>query len=32
MYQDVLPFAKNLDPPGVELHCLYGYGLPTVEK
>lgn len=32
MYKDVHPFVNNFDPPGVELHCLYGYGIPTVEK
>lgn len=32
MYQDVYPFVKNFNPPGVELFCIYGYGIPTVEK
>lgn len=33
MYQDVQPFIKNFDAaPGVEVFCVYGYGIPTVEK
>lgn len=32
MYKDVHPYVANFEAPGVELHCLYGYGIPTVEK
>ncbi|XP_065213421.1 phospholipase A2 group XV-like [Planococcus citri] len=32
MYKDVHPFIDNFEAPGVEVHCLYGYGIPTVEK
>lgn len=32
MYLDAVPYLKDFEPPGVEVHCLYGYGIPTVEK
>lgn len=31
MYQDIKRFL-NLDPPGVEVHCLHGIGVPTLDK
>lgn len=32
MLQDVQKYALNFEPPGVELHCLHGVGVKTVEK
>ncbi|KAK6623003.1 hypothetical protein RUM43_008855 [Polyplax serrata] len=32
MYKDVLPFKDHLTAPGVEVHCLHGYGVDTTEK
>lgn len=32
MRQDVLKYSVDFSPPGVEVHCLYGNGLDTVEK
>lgn len=32
MRKDNLQYTLNFSPPGVELHCLYGDGLDTVER
>lgn len=32
MYKDVKPYSDNFSPPGVELHCLHGYGVNTTER
>ncbi|XP_023023539.2 lysosomal phospholipase A and acyltransferase [Leptinotarsa decemlineata] len=32
MRKDTEPFQLNFKPPGVEVHCLYGVGVTTVEK
>ncbi|XP_055596081.1 phospholipase A2 group XV-like [Uranotaenia lowii] len=32
MRQDVLEYSQNFTAPGVEIHCLYGSGVPTVER
>lgn len=32
MYKDVLPHTQNFSAPGVEVHCLYGSGVDTVEQ
>uniref|UniRef100_A0A1I8P7E8 Group XV phospholipase A2 n=1 Tax=Stomoxys calcitrans TaxID=35570 RepID=A0A1I8P7E8_STOCA len=32
MRKDTLHYTLNFSPPGVELHCLYGEGLDTVER
>ncbi|XP_055638226.1 phospholipase A2 group XV-like [Toxorhynchites rutilus septentrionalis] len=31
MRKDTIPYSLNFTAPGVELHCLYGVGTPTVE-
>lgn len=30
--KDTKPYTLNFTAPGVEVHCLYGTGVPTVEK
>lgn len=32
MYKDMEPYAKNFSPLGVEIHCLYGYGVDTTDR
>lgn len=32
MYKDVLPYRDKFNGPGVEVHCLHGYGVNTTEK
>ncbi|KAL0274121.1 UNVERIFIED_CONTAM: hypothetical protein PYX00_006620 [Menopon gallinae] len=32
MYKDIKPYADNFNPPGVEIHCLHGYGMDTTER
>lgn len=32
MRKDSLPYAMNFSAPGVEIYCLYGTGIDTVEK
>jgi lysophospholipase III len=32
MYQDTVKYQNDFSAPGVEVHCLYGYGVKTVEK
>ncbi|CAG9768922.1 unnamed protein product [Ceutorhynchus assimilis] len=32
MKKDLAPFQASFKPPGVEVHCLYGNGVPTVER
>lgn len=32
MFKDVSPFRDHFEPPGVEVHCLHGYGVDTTEK
>lgn len=32
MYQDTLPHSLNLTAPGVEVHCIYGTNVSTVEQ
>lgn len=32
MRKDSLPYAMNFTAPGVEIYCLYGTGIDTVEK
>lgn len=32
MRKDLEPYQVNFKPPGVEVHCLYGVGVPTVER
>lgn len=32
MYLDTKDLLVTLPPPGVELHCLYGHSVNTVEK
>lgn len=32
MRKDTEPYQLNFTPPGVELHCLYGVSVPTVEQ
>lgn len=32
MKKDIDPFLTNITAPGVEVHCLYGINVPTVEK
>lgn len=32
MRKDVVQYSENFDPPGVEVHCLHGYGVKTVDR
>lgn len=32
MYKDMEPYSKNFAPLGVEIHCLYGYGVDTTDR
>lgn len=33
LYKNINPYLENDHIPlGVELHCIYGYGIPTVKK
>lgn len=32
MYQNERTYKKDLKPPGVEVHCLYGEGVSTIKK
>lgn len=32
MRKDTEPYQLNFQPPGVEVHCLYGVNVTTVEK
>lgn len=32
MRKDTIRYNRNFDPPNVELHCLYGEGIDTVER
>lgn len=32
MRKDNIKYSLNFSPPEVEIHCLYGYGRPTVER
>lgn len=32
MYKDMEPFTKDFSPLGVEIHCLYGYGIDTTDR
>nr|CAH7741035.1 unnamed protein product [Callosobruchus chinensis] len=32
MRKDTEPYQLHFQPPGVEVHCLYGVNVPTVEK
>lgn len=32
MRKDTEQFSEDFTPPGVEVHCLYGLGVDTVEK
>ncbi|XP_066153500.1 lysosomal phospholipase A and acyltransferase-like isoform X2 [Euwallacea fornicatus] len=32
MHKDMKPYQVNFKPPGVEVHCLYGTGVDTVER
>lgn len=32
MYLDTLPHTLNLTAPGVEVHCIYGTDVATVEQ
>ncbi|XP_066249695.1 lysosomal phospholipase A and acyltransferase-like isoform X2 [Euwallacea similis] len=32
MHKDMEPYQLNFKPPGVEVHCLYGTGVDTVER
>lgn len=32
MRKDNLKFVENFSPPNIEIHCLYGTNLPTVEQ
>lgn len=32
MWKDVYNFTQNFDAPGVEVHCLHGYNVNTVER
>jgi lysophospholipase III len=32
MYQDTVGYQDDFSAPGVEVHCIYGTGVPTVEK
>ncbi|XP_063236646.1 phospholipase A2 group XV-like [Bacillus rossius redtenbacheri] len=32
MRKDVERYAEDFSPPGVEVHCLQGYGVPTVDR
>lgn len=31
MRKDTLPYSKDFSPPGVEVHCLWGHNVDTVE-
>jgi lysophospholipase III len=32
MYQDTVGYTNDFSAPGVEVHCIYGTDVPTVEK
>ena len=32
LWKDTKDLVKDLTPPGVELHCIYSYGMPTIEQ
>ena len=32
MRKDVESFSLNFSPPGVEVHCLHGYGVDTADR
>jgi len=32
MRKDTIRYSQNFSPPDVELHCLYGDGIDTVER
>ena len=32
LWKDTKDLVKELTPPGVELHCIYSYGMPTIEQ
>lgn len=32
MRKDTIQYTMDFNPPGVDLHCLYGTSVPTVEK
>ncbi|KAE8747732.1 hypothetical protein FOCC_FOCC005555 [Frankliniella occidentalis] len=32
MRKDVEPYSLNFSPPGVEVHCLHGFGVDTVDR
>lgn len=32
MRKDTIQYAANFTPPGVEIHCIYGHNVDTVEK